>query len=36
MIYVLREIMEVREGRAKCDIFNIDVVEFIFNDLCVN
>ncbi len=25
-----------KEGRAKCDIFNIDDVEFIINDLCVN
>ncbi len=32
----LREIIEVREGSAKCDIFNIDDVEFIINDLCVN
>ncbi len=31
---ILREMIEVREGRAKCDIFNIDVVEFIINDLC--
>ncbi len=28
--------IEVREGMAKCDIFNIDDVEFITNDLCVN
>ncbi len=33
---ILREMIEVREGRAKCDIFNIDDVEFIINDLCVN
>ncbi len=26
----------VREGMAKCDIFNIDDVEIIINDLCVN
>ncbi len=32
----LREMIEVREGMAKCDIFNIDDVEFIINDLCVN
>ncbi len=24
------------KGRAKCDIFNIDDVELIINDLCVN
>ncbi len=35
-VCILREIIEVREGRAKCDIFNIDDVEFIINDLCVN
>ncbi len=28
-VCILREMIEVREGRAKCDIFNID-------DLCVN
>ncbi len=28
--------IEVREGMAKSDIFNIDDVEFIINDLCVN
>ncbi len=32
----LREMIEVREGMAKCYIFNIDDVEFIINDLCVN
>ncbi len=35
-VCILREIIEVREGRAKYDIFNIDDVEFIINDLCVN
>ncbi len=35
-VCILREMFEVREGRAKCDIFNIDDVEFIINDLCVN
>ncbi len=35
-VCILREMIEVREGRAKCDIFNIDDVEFIINDLCVN
>ncbi len=28
--------IEVREGRAKYDIYNIDDVESIINDLCVN
>ncbi len=32
-VYILREMIEVR---AKCDMFNIDDVEFIINDLCVN
>ncbi len=28
--------IEVKEGWAKCDIFNIGEVDFITNDLCVN
>ncbi len=35
-VCILREMIEVREGMAKCDIFNIDDVEFVINDLCVN
>ncbi len=35
-VCILREMIEVWEARAKCDIFNIDDVEFIINDLCVN
>ena len=35
-VCILREMIEVREGRDKCDIFNIDDVEFIINDFCVN
>ncbi len=35
-VSILREMIEVREGRAKCDICNIDDVEFIINDLCAN
>ncbi len=35
-VYILREMIEVREGMAKCDIFNINDVEFTINDLCVN
>ncbi len=31
---ILREMIDVREGMAKCDIFNIDDVKFIINDLC--
>ncbi len=33
-VCILREMIEVREGMAKCDIFNIDDEEFIINDLC--
>ncbi len=35
-VCILREMIEVREERAKCDIFNINDVELIINDLCVN
>ncbi len=35
-VCILREMIEVGQGRAKCDIFNSDDVEFIINDLCVN
>ncbi len=35
-VCILREMIDVREGMAKCDIFNIDDVEFIINNLCVN
>ncbi len=35
-VCILREMIEVRKGMTKCDIFNIDDVEFIINDLCVN
>ncbi len=35
-VCMLREMIEVRERRAKCSIVNIDDVEFIINDLCVN
>ncbi len=35
-VCILREMIEVRKGRAKCGIFNIDDVEFIIKDLCVN
>ncbi len=35
-VCILREMIEVSKGRAKCDIFNIADVEFIINDLCVN
>ncbi len=35
-VCILREMIEKMEGRTKCDIFNIDDVEFIINDLCIN
>ncbi len=35
-VCMLREMIEVREGRAICDICNIGDVDFIINDLCVN
>ncbi len=35
-VCILREMIEVREGMAKCDICNIDDVEFIINNLRVN
>ncbi len=35
-VCILRKMIEVREGRAKCDILNIDDEEFIIKDLCVN
>ncbi len=28
--------IEIREGKAICGIFNIGDVDFIINDLCVN
>ncbi len=31
-VCILREMIEVRVGMAKSDIFNIDDVEFIIND----
>ncbi len=33
---VLKEIINVRDRSVKCEIFNIDDVEFIINDLCIN
>ncbi len=33
---VLKEIIDVRDGSVKCEIFNIDDVEFIINDLYIN
>ncbi len=33
---VVKEMIDVRDGSVKCEIFNIDHVEFIINDLCIN
>ncbi len=33
---LISEMIEVKEGRAICVIFNIGDVDFIINDLCVN
>ncbi len=33
---VVKEMIDVRDGWVKCVIFNIDDVEFIINDLCIN
>ncbi len=35
-VCILREMIEVKEGRAICDIFNIGHVDFIMNALCAN
>ncbi len=31
---VVKEMIDVRGGWVKCEIFNINDVEFIINDLC--
>ncbi len=31
---VVKEMIDVRDGSVICEIFNIDDVEFIINDLC--
>ena len=33
---VIREMINVREGLANCDIFNIDDVNFIIESLCID
>ncbi len=33
---VVKEMIDVRDRSVKCEIFNIDDVEFIINDLCIN
>ncbi len=32
---VVKEITDIKDGWVKCEIFNIDDVEFIINDLSV-
>ncbi len=34
--FVVKEMIDVRDGSIKCEIFNIDDLEFTFNDLCIN
>ena len=33
---VLKEMLCIREGWVSCDVFNIDDVNFIIDDLCIN
>ncbi len=33
---VVKEMIDVRDGLVKCEIFNIDDIEFSINDLCIN
>ncbi len=33
---VVKEMIDVRDGSVKCETFNIDNIEFIINDLCIN
>ncbi len=33
---VVKEMIDVRDGSVKCEIFNIDDERFIINDLCSN
>ncbi len=33
---VVKQMIDVRDGSVKCEIFNIDDAEFIINDLCIN
>ncbi len=35
-VRILREMIEVSEGRAICDIFIISDLDYFINDLCVN
>ncbi len=33
---VVKDMIDIRDGSVKCEIFNIEDVEFIINDLCIN
>ncbi len=33
---VVKEMIDVRDGSVKCEIFIIDDAELIINDLCIN
>ena len=35
-ISVLNDMINVREGRGSCDVFNIDAALHIVNDICIN
>jgi hypothetical protein len=35
-VSVLKEMIDIREGRGTCDVFNIDDALYIINDLCIN
>ena len=35
-VSVLKEMIDVRDGRGKCDIFHMVEVQYIINDICVN
>ncbi len=33
---MVKEMIDVRDGSVKCEIFNVDDVELIINELCIN
>ncbi len=35
-VCIFREVFEVREGWAMCDIVNVGDVDVIINDFCIN
>ncbi len=34
--YVMKRWIDIREGRGSCDVFNINDVLHIINDICTN